>query len=438
MPDKHGVGTFVTDELELAADSLDLFTPPPVENSLIHGKCVYYYPVTAINDNGPYEFSIPSDGNEYTYLPYTRLEGKIEVVKQVDGLAIKNEELVGLCNLFPQSLFSQIECYLNNVQICDISTPTYPYKSFIQTHLTFGDEAKNTTLACEYYDKETVGKEETLTLENKRFKKVHTYIKEGAIYFSMILHLDFFHSQRYLLPGCSMKLKFIRSTDNFSLLSATAIGKIKIHELKLRMQKITVDPAIVNAHEQMLESRPAIYPVTQSKIRTFLINSGVKDVRLSQIFRGKLPKSVIFSFVDAKGFNGEIDKNPFVFKNYGINYLNLYVNGEPVVPDVFQPDFSTKKYVREYRWFMDNIGIAHENETNGITMEDYKANSCFFAFDLSPDLCNSVHFHGTQTGTLDLNVAFKEELSTNIYCIVFASFNEIITIDKERQVSVEA
>lgn len=435
MPDKLGIGTFVTDQLELAADSLDIFTPPPVENTLIHGKSVYYYPITAINDNGPFEFSIPSDGNEYTYLPYTRLEGKVEILKQ-DGTAIAENDLVAYCNLFPQSLFSQIECYLNNVQICDISTPTYPYKSYIQTHLTFGDDAKKTTLACEYYEKEKVGQEGLLTHANVRFKNAHEKIKNGALYFSMILHLDFFHSQRYLIPGCAMKLKFIRSPDNFTLMSETAIAKIKIHELKLRMQKITVDPAIVSAHENMLNSRPAVYPITQSKIRTFLINSGIQDVRLSQIFRGKLPKSLLIAFVDAESFNGNVKNNPFIFRNYGINYVNLYINGENVVPDVFQPDFNGKNYVREYRWFLDNIGIAHENETNGITMEEFASNSCFFAYDLSPDLCNSVHFHGTQQGTMDLNVAFKEALKANIYCLIFASFNEIITIDKERQVTV--
>ena len=92
--------------------------------------------------------------------------------------------------------------------------------------------------------------------------------------------------------------------------------------------------------------------------------------------------------------------------------------------------------MREYRWFLDNIGIAHDNETNGITPEEWAANSCFWAFDLTPDLCNSFHLHPTETGYIDLDIAFKEALPKNIEMICYASFNEAILIDKERNVTM--
>jgi len=126
--------------------------------SLIAGTSITIYPQNAINDTGPYDFLIPSDDNDYTFLPLTRLYGELEVVK-TDGTPVTAAEKNGIVNLFPHSIFKQIECSINGTQICDLSTPTYPYKAFIETHLSFNKHAKEGHLYCECYSKETVGKE---------------------------------------------------------------------------------------------------------------------------------------------------------------------------------------------------------------------------------------------------------------------------------------
>jgi len=61
------------------------------------------------------------------------------------------------------------------------------------------------------------------------------------------------------------------------------------------------------------------------------------------------------------------------------------------------------------------------------------SNSCFFAFDFTPDLCNSFHDHGAKAGVIDLHVGFAEALPKNITCICYATFKEIITINKNKQ-----
>lgn len=441
MPDKLGVGTFIEDQIELVSSGLDIFSIPEIDNSVIHGKTVTYYPLGAITNSGPYEFFVPHDGNDYTYMPLTRLEGEVEI-KKADGAALSDTELNGFVNLFPQTLFRQIEVELNKTQICDLSTPTYPYKAFIETHLSYGDNAKKTHLVCEYYGKETNGKEETYTIganPNERFKKSHAIIKGGKIYFSMILHIDFFQSNKYLLPGCNMNLKFIRSDDSFSLLGATQIGVINIKDLRLMMRKITVDPEKVIEQEKTLETIPAMYPITKSVVKNLGLPSSTQTTRFSNIFRGKMPRSMIVCFVKDKGFNGEISGNPFLFEHFGLSYMNLFINGEPVLTRAFQPKLDNDKlttFVPMYRWFLDNTGIAHENETNDIFIEDFASNSFFVAFDFSPDLCNNFHPHGTIQGNLDMALTFKNALTQNVQCLVYASFNETISIDKFRNVSV--
>ena len=432
---KAGVGTFITEDHELASSGLALFDTPLVDKSLVYGKFLTVYPSSVLNDAGPHDFIIPSDGQEFTDLPFTRLEGCIEIVK-IDGTKVADTDLNAYVNLLPHSLFKQIECSINGVQIADLSAPTAAYKAAIETILTFPNAVKETTLQLEHFSKDTLGKENLFNLDVDSFKKRHAVVKNGKIYFSIILHLDFFHSTKLLLPKCEIKLKFIRNEDSFSLLGTNAITKIKINELKLLVRRVTVDPDIVSKIESTLAKTPAIYPVAQSKIKNFIINKGSKTERISNIFRGVLPRSIIVTFVKSDGYNGVISANPFVFEPFKLNHFQAYVNGEPLLTEAFQPDFANGKFTREYRWFMDNLGYAHDRDSNGITMEEYKTNTFFIPFDLSPDLSNGATLTQPKDGSLDFLVSFDQALPANINMLVFATFNEVILIDNLRNVTL--
>ena len=441
MREKFGVGMFVDEDHELASTSLDLFSMPIVDNSLIHGNNLTIYPTVSVkNNNGPYEFFIPSDGNDYTQLNMTRLQGEIEIVKKADETTLPAAaDNVAVINMLPSTMFRQIEVELNEHQIADLSTPTQAWKSYIQTQLSYSEEAKNTHLVTWCYVKETPGKEETLTIAaadgSKAFIAKNTMIKT-KVRFSTILHIDFFQSQRLLIPGMTIKLRFVRNDDAFSILAPTDIWKVKLNDLKLKIQRVTIDPEISNSIENKLQSTPICYPIIQSKIKTFLLNTGTQSERISNVYRGVLPKTVYIALLDSAAFNGTVNKNPFVFKDFGLNYFNLYINGEPFLNEAWQPDFANGDFIEIYQHFIDNIGISHSSDSVGITVEDFKSNCCFFAFDFSPDLSNGIHMYGNKTGSLDIQLGFKAPLAQNINCLIYGSFNEAIIIDKNRNVSV--
>ena len=438
---KLGVGTFVEESYEKNGDKmLDIFSPIQKEDTMHDGKEIYIFPQGAITDTGPYDFLIPSDGNEFTALPFTRLHGEIEVVKS-DGTPLTATELNAPVNLFPQSLFRQIEVYVNGKQVADLSTPTYGYKAFIQTHLGSTNDAKKITYSPEMWIKDTLEKENSfiLTGETKSdsFAERHELVKGNKINFSMILHADFMQCKNLLIPGVDLKLRFIRNDDSFSLLGSSLVAKIKIHKLHLTLRRIKLDPIISAGIEKTLQQTPAIYPIANSKIKTYTLQSGIQSERLAQVFRGQLPRQIIIGFVDSKGVDGNINANPFVFEHFNNNYMNCFINGEPIVPTAFQPNPETKNFMREYRWFLDNTACTLSNPTHNITYKEFIHNSYFFVFDLSPDLCNSYHVHEQISGTFDVHVGFKSPLSKNITCIIYATFDEKIVIDKDGDVTVE-
>ena len=435
MADKIGLGTFINDEIELTSNNLDLFSTPPVDSTLLEGVTIYYYPIGSTTDSGPYEFHIPKDNESYLYMPMTRLEGEVEVLKASDNTALTDTENTSVVNLFPQSLFKQVECEVNGTQVCDLATPTYAYKSYLETLLSYGEAAKTSHLACSMFEKDTATAMDTW--DNDGSKKRLAMIKGKKVFFSNLVHSDFLQCHRYLLPKSDLRLKFIRNTDNFSTFGSTqSKAKIKFHNLRLAVRKIRIDHQIRTMHENTLKTLPAIYPVTQSKVKTHTINVGTTSTDIPSFLYGNLPRTLIIGFVDSRGYNGDGRKNPFNFQHFDINNFNLKINGVPVVPTPFQPDFASGDCVREYRWFLDNCGITHENESNFISLEEFKNGSTFFAFDFSPEQCNGFHIHKTLSGSMDLSLGFKTATTTSINMIIFSSYNQAVLIDQDRNVRV--
>jgi len=87
-------------------------------------------------------------------------------------------------------------------------------------------------------------------------------------------------------------------------------------------------------------------------------------------------------------FNGDKKLNPFNFKNYGINFFSLYVDGMQIPSRPLQPNFSRKEllYVEAYHTLFLGTGIRFLNEGNSISRDNYSKRFFLFAFDLTSDL----------------------------------------------------
>lgn len=436
MGDHLGLGTFINDESELTTSALDVFSVPPVDTVLKEGRTVYYYPTTSITNAGPYEFLVPRDPDHFISLPLTRLEGVLQVTKK-DGTAIGDDSKLAIVNLFSQSIFKQVECELNGTEVCDLSTPTYAFKSYLETLLTYSKAAKETHLYASHYEPDTLGKETAVDGSNTGAVNRFARIKGKKCYFSNIIHSDFFQCQKFLIPNTEIKLKFIRNEDDFSFLGPAGEDcMITVNSLKLQIRKIKIDPRVQQSIETRLLSTPAIYSLTQSKIKTVQIGANTKSIDIPNVLQGNLPRSVHICFVSNDGFNGVITGNPFYFNNLTIDYFNIKVNGVPHCPTPFQPNFGINDGMREYRWFLDNIGIQHENETNGITYNDFVNNAFIWNIDFTPDLCNSFHLHETKVGSMDVSIGFKTQLANPVYMLVYGCYNSSIAIDADRNVRV--
>ncbi|XP_031353789.1 uncharacterized protein F54H12.2-like [Photinus pyralis] len=242
-----------------------------------------------------------------------------------------------------------------------------------------------------------------------------------------------------LMQGSGYKTPHIPKLDQFKIASR-ATYKVKIVDANLLVRRMKINPTILLAHTKALETSAAKYPITRTDVKVLTIPTGIQRKSLDNVFLGQLPKRCIIGFVSNKAFNGDYASNPFNFQNYKINYMSLYIDGQQIPSKPLQPDFTREGlYVRAYHTLFSGTGIHFLNEGNNISRLDYPHGYCLTSFDLTPDLSANAttHWNLVRNGSLRIEVGFQDALTETVNCLVYAEFDNVIEIDKHRNVNAD-
>ena len=110
-----------------------------------------------------------------------------------DGSEIDGGSKVAPVNLFLHSLFGQLDIELNDRTISDGSS-TYPYQAYLETLLSYGEEAKSTHLTSSLFYKDTAGKMDKPD-PTKANANANLGLKNGASFTIGRLHGDIFNKK---------------------------------------------------------------------------------------------------------------------------------------------------------------------------------------------------------------------------------------------------
>jgi hypothetical protein len=414
-----------------------LFAVPPTQTSIEQGQWVEHNPVATISESGPIEFSIDGSGDDYMDLANTLLYVKAKVVKG-DGTRLAVDDPVGPINLWLHSLFSQVDMSLNE-KLISPSTNTYPYRAYMETLLSYGPAAKKSQLTASLWYHDTPGHMDArLGDDNEGLAKRRGFIERSREVDMMgKLHMDLFFQDRHLLNGVKVKIRLVRHRDEFVLMAGGADPqfKVRIMDAKLFVRKVKLSAPVQMSHIKALETASAKYPIRRVEMKVFSVPRLNLSANQENLFLGPLPKKVIVGYVDSDAYNGSYAKNPFNFNHYNTNFLALYVDGHQVPAKPLQPHFRTSKYIRSYLSLFTGTGQLYQDEGNEVSRDDYGQGYTLFAFDLTPDLAEGGdHFNLIKQGNLRLEIQFAQPLPNTINVITYAEFENIIEIDKSRNV----
>jgi len=425
---------------------LDLFTIPPTQIVIQKGQWIDHQPVSSINASAPIEFNIIGT-EDYVDLSKTMLVVKVKVTK-ANGTDFGDGEKTAPVNNLLQSLFKQVDVFLNGVQVTQ-STGTYSYTSYYETILNFGPAAKKSQLTAGLFYKDTAGNlyspDPTLTnaAANLGLKSHYSFIKESALVdlFGPI-YCDLFYSERLLLNHVNITVKLTPNNSAFCLMSGEAAPnyKVVIQSAVLKVRQVKVSPVIKLEHARELQKgNTAKYPIRRTECKAFTIPSGNPSIHKSDLFNGNIPTRVVLGMVDSTAFNGSYTKKTYNFQLYGATSMSLTVDGEqiPFKPINLKLTAAGGKnnFIEAYQTLFSGSGMLYQNVGNDISREDYSNGYGLLVFDLTPDHCSSsTHLNQKQKGNISLEIQFTTGLVNAINLIIYGEFESIIQVDQGRHV----
>ena len=176
------------------------------------------------------------------------------------------------------------------------------------------------------------------------------------------------------------------------------------------------------------------YPIRRVVCKTFTVPAGHLDASHEKLFSGQLPRRLVIGLIDNEAFNGHFEHNPFNFKHFSLNEIAIYLDGQQHAIKPLTTNFEEHEYVRAYLSLFSGTGKENRDEGNDISRNDFSNGYTLFAFDLSPDLAEEDHFYLARQGGVRLDLKFATALPNTVTVVAYAEFENVIEIDRNRNV----
>ena len=249
------------------------------------------------------------------------------------------------------------------------------------------------------------------------------------------LHCDLFHQDRLLLNGVGLRIKLDRAKGAFCIMSGAGGVKYKILTALFYLRRVYLSDTVFTAHQRALGFGPAKYPITRVLCTYFQIPGTNTSYHQDNLFGGQMPTRVIIGLVDAAAFNGSYQKNPFFFKHRNTTKAELSIGGMSESLKGLQLNFPNQSLL-SYLGYLIGTGKWGKDVGSDFDREDYKDGYSLFAWNLTPDLAEGQeHFQLRKDLSVRLDLTFNTPLPVATNCIVYAEFENLILIDKHRNVT---
>lgn len=338
---------------ECMKSELDLFTVPRMQTSVLKTDEVAYKPLASLDNATSLEFLSVGSGDTYRDLSQVYIKLQLKIVKAADGTDHAVADNVGVVNNLLHSLFRQCTVYLGD-RVISQADNNYAYRAFFEIILSHGMDAseshisgkKWTCTKCETiviviivivrvyfltalgFHLDTPGEMENLTAGKNLGLDKRKALVGTSQEFELIgrIHADMLNQSKFLLNNIDLRIVLSLNRPEFFLLQPEATkSKLIISDATLYINHVTVNPAILLAHEKVLANTNAYYPYSRVEVP-----AGNSSLTIPNLSIGRLPSFILVAFLLNKSYVGDQTKNSFNFQSFNLSSFCLNINGSQV------------------------------------------------------------------------------------------------------------
>lgn len=418
---------------------LSLFASPTNQVAV---EKVYFTEARPISSIGvsdtPIEIVVSGSGAEYIDFKRSKLYVKARILK-ADGSTMAANEKTGIVNLPLQSMFSQMDVYLNNMLV-SFNTNNYPWKAYLKTLLFSGKDELYSQKQSElfYKDEGNINDANAYNGGNAGLVMRYAYTQQSKVFeLEGNLMEDIFDTDKYLINGVDVYIKLFRSSAPFVIISAnsTPAYKIELLDVVYKVAKVRVDPGVLLNHSKQIETTPVKYTLTRNELKMNTIPKGSTEFYWDNIFPQAIPDRIVVGLVDQKAVNGDYTTNPFNFEHMGLTYVGIYINGESVPGRPLKTDFSAGLYSDAFVRLFEASGKWSNDAGLIISRDDFGKGYSLFVFTVDPCGFGDEYLNLIRRGNTRLELKFKQATRKAVNAIVFATFSSLLEIDKSRDIN---
>lgn len=366
--------------IEGTHSSLQFFDPSHILVNYTRGYDEEVFPQTS--PDGPvleFEFSGAKSQMNGSVIDTSTIELELVVKISTDEEEENDVERPTYVNNLMHSLFSNCELYLQGVQVSTTNN-LYAHKTLIETELSHPTECKKTILRCQGYAFEDDPGD---TRDGEAFESRRASVKDRQpIHLYGNIAIDFFGTDKFLLPDVEARIRLIRSANSFVLIrnpESEVNYTVKIIKASIHIHKLELKTDSFLSIERALTKKPARYPFTEVISKSFIIPQGSSQFRKDDVFTKEPVSRIVLAMNKEIDFTGLSITNPYHYRKFNLQRITieregLAVGGTPL--DTLSSD------VRSYYNTLKSLGIEHCG--NGIRLEDID-NHYILAFRLTAD-----------------------------------------------------
>ena len=416
-------------------ERFNLWTVSPTQVVVDHDFYTDHRPLAVVQKDGPIDFALTTAEDEFICFSETKLFVKLKLtLAKNDATAITENDwskIVPANNLL-HSLFKRIELKINDVEVTRAPS-VYAYRAYFDTLLSFTKQAKKGYLQCVgWADDRDV---RTGFLKKAGDKASFTLDLVGKI------HTDLTFQQKALIGKSTLALTLHPNPSSFFLevpdgYTVTA----EIVDPTLRVKRSRVTDILLAAVRKAIAISPAKYEITRSEVNYLILDKGITDRVLDNVYHGQLPRRLFLAMVETDAVSGNLKKNPYYFDHNYVSWLVCYIDGQQYPRHPFQPDFENGHYVQEFEALYDAIDQNGTDAIVNINREEFAEGNTIFAFNFAPDLSNGPgangHVNLVRRGELRIHIRFAKPLKTTTTLLLYTEYDNMIEIDQIGNVSM--